>query len=58
LLILEDDGELVVAEANPAGLTPARRYKVAQEATWAQPAIVGNRVYVKDLTSLALWTIE
>ena len=29
---------------------------VADSATWAQPTISGNRVFVKDVTSLALWT--
>jgi outer membrane protein assembly factor BamB len=58
LLILEDDGELVVADgANTSQLTPIRRYKVAEQPTWAQPAVSGNRIFVKDLTSLALWTV-
>ena len=59
LFVLEDDGELVVASAsNPALFTPTRRYKVSEKATWAQPAISGNRVFVKDLTSVALWTLN
>jgi len=59
LFVLEDDGELVVASAsNPTAFTPTRRYKVSERATWAQPAISGNRVFVKDLTTLALWTLN
>ena len=59
LFVLEDDGELVVGSgANPAGFSPTRRYKVAEQATWAAPAISGNRVFVKDLTTLALWTLN
>jgi hypothetical protein len=26
--------------------------------TWAQPAISGNRIFVKDASTLALWTIN
>ena len=59
LFVLEDDGELVVGSgANPTSFSPTRRYKVAEQATWAQPAISGNRVFVKDLTTLALWTLN
>ena len=52
----EDDGELVVLPVNQKAFEPLRRYKVAEAATWAQPAISGNRVFVKDVSSLALWT--
>jgi outer membrane protein assembly factor BamB len=59
LFVLEDDGELVVGSgANPTSFSPTRRYKVAEQATWAQPAISGNRVFVKDLTTLALWRLN
>lgn len=59
LLVLEADGELVVAKATAqTGLEPERRYKLSEAATWAQPAFSGNRVFVKDLTALALWTIN
>ena len=30
---------------------------VACWATWALPAISGRRIFVKDLSSLTLWTI-
>jgi hypothetical protein len=33
-----------------------RRYDLADSATWAQPAIADNRIYVKDVAHLALWT--
>lgn len=58
IFLLNDDGELLVAKSNPAGLEIVRRYAVADTATWAQPAISGNRLFVKDLTSLALWTLD
>ena len=54
---LKDDAELLVLENSAAGFTPAHRYSVANSATWALPAISGNRIYVKDLNSLALFTL-
>jgi outer membrane protein assembly factor BamB len=56
LFSLESDGELVVARSNQTGFEPVRRYKVSATETWAQPAISGNRVFVKDVTSLTLWS--
>jgi outer membrane protein assembly factor BamB len=59
LLVLEDDGELIVADGtNRAAFTPLHRYKVADAATWAAPAISGNRLFVKDVSSVALWTVD
>jgi outer membrane protein assembly factor BamB len=53
---LEDDGELVVLRSGAAAFEPVRRYKLAETETWTQPVISGNRVFVKDVSSLALWT--
>lgn len=55
---LEDDGELVVLRASQTAFEPLRRYKVADAATWAQPAISGNRIFVKDVSTLTLWTLS
>ena len=54
---LEDDGELVVERVNTAAFEPLRRYKVADSETWTQPTISGNRLFVKDVSTLTLWTI-
>ncbi len=53
---LEDDGELVVFRPGPTAFEPIRRYKLADTDTWTQPVIIDNRVFVKDVTTLALWT--
>ena len=58
LLILKDDGDLVVARSGAKGLEPIRTYTVADSATWAAPAISGERIFVKDVSSLALWTLK
>jgi len=31
---------------------------VSDEATWPQPSYSGNRVFVKDVSTLALWTLD
>jgi outer membrane protein assembly factor BamB len=58
LLLLNDDAELIVARSSKSRFEPLKRYTVADSATWAQPAVSGNRVFVKDLTSLTLWTLN
>jgi outer membrane protein assembly factor BamB len=58
IFMLNDDAELIVARSSQAGFEPLKRYTVADSATWAQPAITGNRVFVKDTMSLTLWTLN
>jgi outer membrane protein assembly factor BamB len=58
LFFLDDDAELIVARANRTRFDPLKRYTVADSATWAQPAISGNRIFVKDASTLALWTLD
>jgi outer membrane protein assembly factor BamB len=58
LFLLNDDGELIVGKTFQAGFEPLKRYTVAESATWAQPAISGNRIFVKDVSSLTLWTVN
>ena len=55
---LEDDGELVVLRHNRARFDEIARYTVADTATWTQPVFSGNRVIIKDVSSLALWTTD
>jgi outer membrane protein assembly factor BamB len=55
---MEEDGELVVARNSRTGFEPLRRYKLSEAATWAQPSYSGNRVFVKDLSTLSLWTLN
>jgi hypothetical protein len=55
---LSDDAELTVAKSSRTGFEPLHRYTVAGSATWAQPAISGNRIFVKDVSTLALWMLN
>jgi outer membrane protein assembly factor BamB len=58
LFLLNDDAELIIARSSRTAFEPIRRYTVADSATWAQPAISGNRMFVKDVSSLTLWTLN
>ena len=58
LFLLNDDAELVVGGSSGPEFDELGRYSVVDSATWAQPAISGTRLYVKDAFSLALWTVE
>jgi outer membrane protein assembly factor BamB len=58
LFLLKDSGELIVAKGSRSGFEPIKRYTVAETATWSQPAISGSRIFVKDVSSLTLWTIN
>ena len=55
---LEDDSELVIVRLNRQKFDAVARYEVATSETWTQPVISGNRIFVKDVSSLTLWTIE
>ncbi len=55
---LEADAELIVARGNSKQFEILRRYTVAESATWAQPVLSGQRVFVKDVNSITLWTID
>lgn len=58
LFVLKEDGQLMVGRANTAGFEPMKTYTVATSATWAPPVISGNRIFVKDAETLALWTLN
>jgi outer membrane protein assembly factor BamB len=58
LFMLNDDAELIVARSSRSGFEPIKRYSVANSSTWSQPAISGNRIFVKDVSSLALWSVR
>jgi outer membrane protein assembly factor BamB len=58
LLLLDDDAQLIVARSSRTGFEPLKQYTVADSATWAQPAVSGHRIFVKDVSSLSLWTVK
>jgi outer membrane protein assembly factor BamB len=58
LILLRDEGELIIAKASGKAFEPLRRYTVADSPTWAHPLILTNGVVIKDKTTLALWSTE
>ncbi len=55
---LTTNSELIMFEASSTALKQVAKYNVADTPTWAHPAIVGNRVLVKDAKSLTSWSAE
>jgi outer membrane protein assembly factor BamB len=53
---LEDDGEMVVFRSSRTAFETLHRYKGADTDTWTQPVFSDNRIFVKDISTLALWT--
>lgn len=58
IFVLKDDGQLMIGRADPSAFEPMKTYTVATSATWAQPVISGSRIFVKDVDTLALWTLN
>jgi len=55
---LNTEAQLIVLRANPKQMDVIKRYEVAQSATWAQPVLAGQRVLIKDLSAISLWTLN
>ena len=58
LILLRDEGELIIAKASGKSFEPVRRYAVADSPTWAHPLVLPNGVVIKDKTTLAFWSVE
>jgi hypothetical protein len=49
---------LIVARKGAKAFEPLKKYTVAKSPTWAHPVVIGNRILIKDASTLALWTLE
>ena len=58
LFALTNDAELIVARKRATAFEPLKKYTVAKSPTWAHPVVIGNRILIKDATTLALWGLE
>jgi len=58
LFLLQNDAKLLVMRANRTAFNPLKNYEVAAGETWAQPVVAGNRLFVKDVSNLTLWTLN
>ena len=57
LLLSTTHAELIVARASPAKFDELRRYKVAESAVWAHPALAPRVVLIKDVDKLICWSL-
>ena len=55
LLISTTNGELIVAAVDAGAFKEMRRYKVADTALWAHPAVAGRSIVVKDADKVICW---
>jgi outer membrane protein assembly factor BamB len=51
--LLTDEAKLIVLKADARSYAPLKEYQVASSPTWAHPLLLGNRILVKDKTTLA-----
>jgi outer membrane protein assembly factor BamB len=58
LLVLTTNGQLLVCEPSEKQFKKVASYKVAEDDTYAYPVAAGNRLYIKDLDSVILWTVH
>jgi outer membrane protein assembly factor BamB len=52
LLLLTNEANLIVLLADAKDYTPLVQYSVANSPTWAHPLVTGNRILIKDETTL------
>lgn len=55
ILGLDQRGELVLFEANPAKFELVGRRKVAQQETWGHVAVAGDQVFIRELKAISCW---
>jgi outer membrane protein assembly factor BamB len=58
LFLLTDAAELLVARSGPKQLEVLKKYTVAESPTWAHTVLIGNRILIKDVSTLALLSLE
>jgi outer membrane protein assembly factor BamB len=57
LLVLSEQGDLVLIRANPEKLDEVARQKVLDGKTWNHPSLVGNRIYVRNAEEAACYEL-
>jgi outer membrane protein assembly factor BamB len=58
LLALTNEASLIILPAGAKEYAPATQYTVAQSQTWAHPVPLGDRLLVKDETTLAAYALD
>ena len=52
LIILDEDGNLALATAGPAGLKVISKAPLLEKTAWTAPTLVGTKLYVRDRRSI------
>ena len=58
LFALTPDAQLIIAKPTEKALVEIRRYEVADSPTWAHPVVLPDGVLIKDLKTLARWSVN
>jgi outer membrane protein assembly factor BamB len=58
LLILSEDGELVLVEATSKGYRELTRFQALEGRTWNLPALAGGRAYVRNHLEMACYDLR
>jgi outer membrane protein assembly factor BamB len=58
LLVLREDGELVIAPASPKAFQPARKAKLLTGTVRPYPALAAGRMYARSEDTLGAWRID
>ena len=58
LVTLTPNAELIVFAPSGTELKQLATYKVGEPGVYAYPVLSGNRIFIKDKNSVALWTVE
>ena len=58
IFALPSDSQLIVFKTSDKEYTEVARFKVADAPIYAHPVIAGNRIFVRDQETMALWTIQ
>jgi outer membrane protein assembly factor BamB len=57
LVALTPSSQLIFFQPSDKAFTELARYKIADTPTYAYPVVAGNRMFIKDQSSVILWTI-
>lgn len=58
LIILDEDGTLVLATVSPAGLNVISKVSLMKNLAWTAPTLAGTKLYVRDRQTIAALDLE
>ncbi len=55
VLALDQDGDLILFDADPSGFKLVDRLQVSERSTWAHIAVCGSEIYIRDLKGITAY---